>query len=187
MKQKDTNKHVSIVLALSAVLVIAATSFLLHEMQPSYTARNDANATVFVSFSAPRMVAGLVVDEKLKVITVEPGGAAEQFGIKEGDVVIEIDGTKVSNISELRGVIEGGVIRETTPTEVLSSVPGEQEIRDATAVAVEGMQRTPAESNILSIGVSRDGATFTIGVEKQPQKGNPVSTATPVAQDDYYF
>ena len=187
MKQKDTTKHVRIVLAISAVFVIAATSFFFYETQQSGTDSPYANSTVSVLLSEPRMVAGLVVNEKLQVITVEPGGAAEQFGIKEGDVVIAIEGTKVSNMSELRQVLEGGVTQETKPAEGLSAVPGEQEILDATAVALEDMKKTPEKSNILSIEVSRDGAPLSVKVEKQPQKGNPVSTPTPVAQDDYYF
>jgi len=42
----------------------------------------------------------------LAVTGVEPGSAAERAGVREGDVIVSVDGQTVNNVSELRSVLE---------------------------------------------------------------------------------
>jgi len=46
-------------------------------------------------------------DEGLLVVRVLRGTPAERMGLKDGDVVVEVDGTKCSDIRILRNAIAG--------------------------------------------------------------------------------
>ena len=61
-------------------------------------------ATGGVSFSSePGPVLGLVVDQRMNVLEIEMGSAAEKAGVKRGDVLKRLGGTGVTSAAEARG------------------------------------------------------------------------------------
>jgi serine protease Do len=48
----------------------------------------------------------LDVDQGVYVARVEKGGPADQAGILAGDVIIEVNGTKVNSVADLRAALD---------------------------------------------------------------------------------
>lgn len=58
--------------------------------------------------SRPKMGVRLEeVDKELKISSVEEGSGAEAAGLKEGDIILEADGKKISSVSDLLGALDG--------------------------------------------------------------------------------
>ncbi|MFC0675817.1 S1C family serine protease [Brachybacterium hainanense] len=54
-----------------------------------------------------------------KVVSVEPGSAAADAGLREGDLITEIDGVPVGGAAALTGVVRGLVVGESYPVRFL--------------------------------------------------------------------
>ncbi len=52
-------------------------------------------------------------------IAVEPGGPAEQAGVRERDLLVELDGKTISSIDDLHRALSGDIIGKTVPLVVI--------------------------------------------------------------------
>lgn len=62
----------------------------------------DAAPTVFTDYAAVDGVApqlGIVVDQAMEVVHIEPGGLAEQAGMRVGDTLVTVDGVSAAKSS----------------------------------------------------------------------------------------
>lgn len=50
-------------------------------------------------------VLGLVVDKRLQVVDVDPGGAGEQAGVQRGDVLLAIDGVTIASTAGAKQLV----------------------------------------------------------------------------------
>lgn len=68
------------------------------------------NRMVFIERGGPRRaMLGVQIDgakEGARVLSVSPGGPAEEAGIKDGDIIVEIDGKKISGENSGRAVVD---------------------------------------------------------------------------------
>ncbi len=68
------------------------------------------NRMVFIERGGPRRaMLGVQIDgakEGARVLSVSPGGPAEEAGIKDGDIIVEIDGKKIGGENSGRAVVD---------------------------------------------------------------------------------
>jgi serine protease Do len=69
-------------------------------------AREEVRTSGPLDDSGARMV-GLTVGDDLRVASVEPGGPAEEAGVKVGDLVREVDGYEVTHVQQAMNALHG--------------------------------------------------------------------------------
>jgi len=80
-----------------AFLLIVGSGLLLACIQPMSEAEFQqrqqarlASSSSEASYAAPQL--GVIVDEAMKVVDIDPGSGAEKAGVQQGDVLIAIEG-----------------------------------------------------------------------------------------------
>src|SRR3984957_19931797 len=68
-----------------------------------------------------RHAAGLTQESAVTVATVEPGSPAERAGVKAGDIIIGLDGTKITGADDFVRALDGEKIGRTVAIEVFRS------------------------------------------------------------------
>jgi S1-C subfamily serine protease len=121
--------------------------------------------TVVVEYAAN--VFGLVVDNQMRVVYVEPGGGADQAGLKAGDVLRSMAGVMLR--------------------------PGDPQSLQEARVAAAALQPSPPEASItVPFTVERNGSSLDLTVAPAPPgarntSDQPLPTATPVLPPYDYF
>lgn len=187
------SKKLSIILIALSCIVIAATQVYIWRMasEPQDNAAIHALPHVSVLGIEPAPVAGIVVNEQLEVVRVEPGSAAQAAGIQIGDKILSIANKDVSNISTLRSAVLNAKNQSDVPdaTPILDPDPQKQAAIDA--AAAQATQRALIERpNVLTldIQVMRNNKPLHTSVKFMPQKVvNVAQTPTPVPVQAFYF
>ena len=170
MRRDNTSAVAVLGLLMLTLLVVAALlipSLRPHEGEPSgQTAQPSETRSDFSGVSpvegiqsAPEF--GVVVDRSMRVVDLVKGGAAELAGIQRGDVILQIDGTRLTSSVQARQVA----------MELLTSHPGK-----AVSVAID----RGGQSVLLQVlpASQADGGD---------SRDNPVPTVTPVLDPFTYF
>jgi S1-C subfamily serine protease len=76
---------------------------------------------------APSVAAALGRDRALRVVRVEPGAAADRAGVREGDLVVGVDGSAVEGIDDLQRAL----VLSGAPEVALDVVRGDARLRVA--------------------------------------------------------
>jgi len=103
-------------------------------------------------------VLGVVVDSKMRVLQVEAGSAAQDVGIRPGDILVSLGGAALTDVSTGKGLIWQ---------------------------ATRAAQTSPVA---LPVVLTRSGQPLTVTAQLKPPKrwrGMPTPTAVPY--DEYYL
>ncbi len=61
----------------------------------------------------------LPVEEGVMIIKVTPGGPAERSGLKEADIIVEVDGVKIKSLKDLRKTLEKAIDKGYVTLEII--------------------------------------------------------------------
>jgi len=107
MRQKTTSvlsisHQTKLLIALFATCIFFAILIIINHnrMSTQGTIGEQTHTYVLLSEAAP--VFGLVVDQKLTVVEVERGGAAEQAGIQPGDILVAINDQSINSFTAIQ-------------------------------------------------------------------------------------
>ncbi len=155
--------------------------------RPRRRATERAPSEVVRAFGATGR-SGVVLTE------VEPGGVAERFGLRSGDVVIAVDGAAVGGADALRRRIEGGrpraltVVRDGNETEVVLRGRPAGDGANADAAAARpwiGVELTPTPAGLEVSAVRPNSpaarAGIRVGDRLTALGGRPVSSGEALA------
>ncbi len=92
---------------LRPLLLTAAFVMAVHAVDDRYEDSGRSRLGIGMTPTSPSAQAanGLAIDEGVQVEVVFPGTAAEQMGMRAGDVVLAVDGAAVNSMVELRDAI----------------------------------------------------------------------------------
>ncbi len=95
----DYQKHSSLVVAIGALGIANLDHLLSREkLRPAGAMAGGGNRRRF----------GAALDETMKIIELDDDSAARKAGMKEGDEVLKVDGTKVADAQELMRALRTG-------------------------------------------------------------------------------
>lgn len=131
---------------------------------------------------------GVVVEQDLRVVEVEPGSAAAQAGIRPGDVLIGLDGVKPSTAADAKEAYRRAAkARDPRQCGGDSDVVARTRPGDQVAPSVATPPACPPTAGQpVSVTLQRGGRTLTINVPVEPRSarpGAPTPTPVPATQD----
>jgi predicted metalloprotease with PDZ domain len=101
MKQKTTDKQAHRSLSTRNVLLFSSVSMLMYAILVSCAQMIPINSSAAPTQIAQGLsvapVLGVVVNKSFTVLSVDPGGAAENAGVKSGDILLSVQGIGFSD------------------------------------------------------------------------------------------
>jgi S1-C subfamily serine protease len=131
--------------------------------------RHERNEFVFVDGGPRRAILGVQLDprsgrEGARVLKVSPGGAAEEAGLQDGDIIVSLDGRKIAGDGSDRAVLDH--MREVKPDQkVKVRVLRAGKNRDFVVVA----RPMAFGAGVVSVGMPAMGTTVDTVIAGMPQ------------------